>query len=258
MTRRDIDNPEQLLSAYADDGLTADEQRAVDAYLDGNPAERAELEHLRDTLREVKALSPSVRDEPAWGAMTAAISREIDIVEAERDNTLGNRFWRWFRRPGVIAGFGTAAVAAGAIAFFVMRDGGAADTQPTGDQIASIDTEPTRSLIRPAPGPDIASDLDTTTDLDDMDEDELDAMLASFTLEGDDDNGDDVFGDLLIDDDLLSDDALVEWTAEDEGPSYTSGLGVDMFDEPEYDWLDELDEDQIDALDRYLDSIQAG
>ena len=258
MSPRDI-NPEELLSAYADGDLTVDEQRAVEAYLSRDPAARDELERFRDTLREVKSLSPSVRDEPSWDDIAAAISREVDAVEAERANTWPRRLWSWVKRPRVVAGFGMAAVAAAAIAVFVLRSG-SGDTQstqsPPPDQIAAIELDPdfAKSLI-PADG----NRPEQVAELDDLDEAELDALLVGLSLDGDDESQDDVLGDLLgADDDILSPQARDEWTGGDSEIEYATGLGVDMFEEVNYDWLDDLDEDALDALDRYLSSIQAG
>jgi len=74
-----------LLGAYALDALDAGERARVDAYLEGNPSARAEVDELRETAAALALAPVAAANEPAppelWGRIASTIAAEQTAAE---------------------------------------------------------------------------------------------------------------------------------------------------------------------------------
>jgi hypothetical protein len=222
--------PDELLAAYADGGLTADEAAEVEALLARSPEARAELEAIRRLLDEARRAEDAA--EPDWDQMAREIHRACDTAPSAR------RAWLRWPRPALALG-GLAAAAAAAVLFIALRgerDGGGAQRAASAPPVA------------PAPAAASEGDDDALPELrepaiDELDDDEVAALDEELAA---DDLGDDGFiADLLApagDDD-----------GDDEVP--------DVFDDHPLtadELADELPPDAIEKLDRFLAEVSAG
>jgi len=216
--------PQDLLAAYADDGLDAGDRIRVEAYLAAHPEAAAELVALRGLLAEARATAPRPRQEPAWDDMARAIRAACaDQPLGAGASGLLARATAWLRgRPVLAGGLGTALVAAAVILALRAGDGSTPARAPVA--VPAPDAEDDLALAVELPGLEQAwedgSDLDVLATLYDDGEGDGD---------GDDDTADDDDG--L---DLLPDDALPE------------------------ELIDDLSDEELELLDTHLQLNQAG
>lgn len=270
---------DELLSAYAVGGLAPAEAARVEAYLAEHPEARDELDEIARTLAAVRAAEPRPHGEPDWDAMAREIQRAcIDEPGAPRW-----QLWRrlWARRPVALAAAGAVAVA---LAFVLLSRG--EDATPDAERTAAVDP---RNRAAPAGGghdggarvESAAGDADSAGDgassddpadevavadpdlrapvLGDLSSDELERLEDN--LDGEAAPEDAFVADLLAAGrmdgfpDLTVRREIVE-ADDDESPS------IDPFQAPDYlpiDQLaDELPDEAIEAIDRFLAEVQAG
>lgn len=76
-----------LLGAYALDALDAGERARVDAYLEGNPSARAEVDDLRETAAALALAPVAGANEPAppelWDRIASTIAAEQTVAPAD-------------------------------------------------------------------------------------------------------------------------------------------------------------------------------
>jgi anti-sigma-K factor RskA len=117
--RREHEAIEELLGAYALDALEPDDRAAVERYLDGSAAARAEVDLLRETATML-ALAPGP-SEPAppqlWERINAEIDEDAPVVVTPVDITTRRRTVPW-RVAGPVAA--AAAAVIGLLAFQVV------------------------------------------------------------------------------------------------------------------------------------------
>jgi len=275
------DGADELLSAYAVGGLAPAEAARVEAYVASHPEARDELDEIARTLAAVRAAEPRPHGEPDWDAM----AREIQRACTDEPGARWWQLWRrpWARRPVVLAAAGAVAVA---LAFVVLSRGEHAT--PDAKRTAAVDP---RGRAAPAGGghdggarvESAAGDADSADDgssddrgddpadevavadpdlrapvLGDLSSDELDRL--EHTLDGEAAPEDAFVADLLaagrIDGFPDPTDRREIDEDDDESPS------IDPFQAPDYvpiDQLaDELPDEAIEAIDRFLAEVQAG
>jgi hypothetical protein len=271
---------DELLSAYAAGGLAPAEAARVEAYLADHPEARDELDEIARTLAAVRAAEPRPHGEPDWDAM----AREIQRACIDEPGAPWWQIWRrrWSRRPAVLAAAGAVAVA---LAFVVLSRGD--DAAPDAGRSAAVDP---RGRAAPAGGghedgarvESAAGDADAadggaaTSDdpteevavadpdlrapvLGDLSSDELDRLEDA--LDGEAAPEDAFVADLLAAGRIdgfqdATDRREIDDADDDESPS------IDPFRAPDYlpiDQLaDELPDEAIEAIDRFLAEVQAG
>ena len=271
------------------DGLGPDDRARVEQYLAKHPAKQAEVDELQAFISGLRASARaelSRADEPDWSDMRAAIHRACKQADAEtevaalehpaleqkeeqRGNSRIQRLRAWLQslaRPRAVAGLGTVAIAA--VMLVMMLRG--SDTLVPPSQTSNDADNSSRPLERIesyASIPPLEGDI-APLESEQLDEllDRLAAMVTTSKHIAPDPEGDLP----LLDDDLLVDEPTLapeivaewiddEWIDSDIHDLYASGLGLDAFPEPDYDeWLGDLSENDLDALDKYLEEIQAG
>jgi hypothetical protein len=214
--KRDLD---ELMSAWADDprSLSPEERAEVEALVDGSPALRRDAEETRALLGRLRELPPD-GDEPAWDEFARTLRGRIDDAQPGPVRRWLDRWWK--------PAFGLGLVAAAAAVVIVARH----------QQPADAPADPPRTAARapdagvaplPVPGPDLAAPEDTDPFAF--------GAIGEIAAEDLDDR---VVAALGADDDLsLDGDAHPE-----------DGLVPDL----SLDWVDELDDDQIDRVDEWL------
>lgn len=295
MTRRRADGPvddrEELLAAHVTGGLDADEAAEIEALLAESPDARADADEIARLLAEVRAAEPRPAGEPDWGAMARAIQRacaeEGGVAPARADASPGwaerlsparwlaaRRAIRW--PAGVV---GAAAVAASIL--FLTRPSPTATTSPSSGTRAAVDprsaadaraSEPTAATAaEPSAAPSDPVDDDGDDGLAEVlaldplgtalvTDDELADLERA--LDGDLAEARSFIGDLLAD---SPEDGAGADRAAAEGDAQELALDrepVDPFraaDPSALDRLaDELDDQDLEALDRFLAEVHAG
>ena len=270
---------DELLSAYAVGALAPAEAARVEAYLAEHPEARDELDEIARTLAAVRAAEPRPHGEPDWDAM----AREIQRACIDEPGAPWWQIWRrrWSRRPVVLATAGAVAVA---LAFVVLPRGD--DASPDGERSAAVDpggrAAPAggghddgvraKSAAGDAGGAEDGASRDDRTGqvavadpdlrapvLGDLSSDELDRLEDM--LDGAAAPEDAFVADLLaagrVDSfPVLADRRELHEADDDESPA------IDPFQAPDYvpiDQLtDELPDEAIEAIDRFLAEVQAG
>lgn len=284
------DDVAELLAAHAAGGLAPAEAARVEAYLAEHPEARAELDEITRTLAAVRAAEPRPHGEPDWDAM----AREIQRACTGEPGAPWWQVWRlWSRRPVALAASGAVAIA---LVFVALSRGGdstqsrersaavdprygrvapdrggapgageasqgtadddAANSASEGAAIAGADDHGGDDLVAADSYPDLRAPV-----LGDLSNDELerleraldgqaapeDAFVADLLAAGPIDPG---FSDPADRHDLYSE------AEEDEAAA------IDPFQPPDYvpiDQLaDELPDEAIEAIDRFLAEVQAG
>lgn len=216
--KRDRD---QLLALYAAGGLEPVEAEEVEALLAGDASATAELESIRGLLDDVREVAPKPDGEPDWQAISASIREACDAPGF--GTRIRRRVSAKFALPGLVA-----AAAAVAIVIGVTRSGDPAA------RTARIDGGPPAPELAESPPIEIDIDIDVDladgrpAELEELSDDELAAL-------------DESLGD--IEPMLATDDS-------DSEPAQDDSLEV--FDEPEYDWVDDLSEEQLERVAAYL------
>lgn len=247
VSRPTTDSPEELLAAYADDGLDDDERRNVESFLSQNPEHAEELDALREVVAQVRELAPRPQAEPNWDRLAADISRACDEAAAQDAVTWWAKLSRWLQdsfRPRYAVAMAGAAVAI--LALFLFARGYDDDKTPSApDNVAPVlevaDNDPALELEL----------IEDELDLEGLDEIELAEVIAGLE--------DELAADLDLEASLSFEDAS-EWVELDNSiASPGDDLELELFGEPDYDsWLGELSEEDLDALDAYLVAEQAG
>lgn len=232
MTRRSDSPPDDLLAAYADDGLDASERAEVERRLAENPAMHEEVAELRAVIAAVRESAPPPRTEPDWARMAARISAACDEVEARP--TWSRRLRDWLvalaqpRRAVAVAA--VAVAAAGALTLAIMGSGSNSRIETAVD-------------IRPASDGQGAEPTDEELDNEELDNEALD----------DEDFEEDTV--VLPEQLLLLDDELDD-AGDGMGFHRAAGLELDTLAEPDYeDLLDDLSKEELDALDEFLRGV---
>lgn len=303
MKRQRQPAPEELLAAYADDGLHPDERAAVERHLDTHPEARQELDELRATIAQTRSLAPEPASEPDWDRMLRDIGDACDAAAAPDRIGFAARLREWVQgalRPRYAVGL--AVCAAVVLLVLLALDGRDSTTRevadPRGDDqvvepvpdapdapetpetpdapedaVAELATDDIGALTDPA-----TAATTTAADIGALDEPSLDAVLARLDYTGlaepdspadDDDTADD--DDAADADDAAGADSLdplldPELAAEWSTGANSLALAIDtdepadeIFGESDYDaFLNELSEEELDALDDYLDEVKAG
>jgi hypothetical protein len=217
--KRDLD---ELLSAWADDprALSAEERAEVAARVDDSPALQREADDTRALLGKLRDL-PDAGEEPAWDGFERALR---DRLDAERPGPVRRWLARWWR-PAL--GLGLAAAAATVV--IVANHQAPPAPSPTATRTIDAGVTPIATTLD-VPSPPLERD----------DHDDDDAPFA-FGAGGEipaDELDDRVVAALGADEDMnLDGDAQPE-----------DGLVPDL----SLDWIDELDDDQIDRVDQWL------
>jgi anti-sigma factor RsiW len=221
----------ELLTAYADGGVTPEEAAEVEALLTASPEARAELEAIRRVLAEARRAEPGA--DPDWDAMAREIQRACEATPPT-SRLARARAWLW---PRPIIAVGAVGAVAAAIAIAVLGQGGG-NPVPVANEVIAPSPE--------AEEPEVADEDEALPalrepEIDDLMQDEIDQLddqLAASDL------GDDGFiADLL--------DGTDPGTGDDE-PT------IDAFAEPGYLSADELSDDEIEAMDQFLAEVSAG
>jgi len=242
----------ELLAAHASGGLDAAEAARVEQHVAAHPEARAELEEIERTLAEVRAAAPRPSGEPDWDAMAREVRRACDDQPAAR------RSW-W--RPALAAGL--AGAAAIALLFSVTRDEVPGSDAEHGPRAAAPEPalQPRVDAVEdPGQDPDDApADLRAPV-LADLSGDELEQL--EIALDDRDEPGDAFVADLLRADPVASPVAAMEPDDGREPADDDEAPGIDPFQPPDYlpidEMADQLPDDAIEAIDRYLAEVQAG
>ena len=286
--RGQVAEPADLLAAHAAGGLDPEEAARVQEYVAAHPAARAELDEIARTLAEVRAAEPRLASaEPDWDAM----AREIRLACGDEPDgpPPGWRFWRWrATRPAALAAVGGLAIAVAIVALARSHEGTMA---PEGDEAATARARADASGAATEVSPDRGdrgdggdgSDRDDGGDhaddgapgadaLADLSGDELDRLERSL----DHDEPEDAFvADLLAAgradpgsaDVAELDPAMAERAAGADPAGAPSDAdsdepAIDAFEPPDDlpidELADQLPDDAIDAIDRFLAEVHAG
>jgi hypothetical protein len=269
----------QLLAAHAAGGLSPAEAAKVEAYLVAHPEARAELDEIGRLLDDVRAAQPRERDaEPDWNAMAREISAACDAAPPARSS------W-WRRLPARPVALATTGALAVVVAIAVLSRG---DVPSRGNELSRGDetTRPGRETAATAPSPE-AAQPDRAAAANAADEVMADEALAELR--------DPVLGDLSgeelerlerdLDREAAPEDAFVgellaaglseaapefnDAAAERTGHAAESDLAfdddapaIDPFQPPDYlpidEMADELPDEAIEAIDRFLAEAHAG
>jgi hypothetical protein len=270
--RRRVD---RLLAAHASGGLDPAEARAVNDEVAGDPALRAELDEIAGTLAAVRAARPRPTEEPDWDAMAREIGRACDDSAPPATPRGLRRFWP--ARPAAALTLTAAGAAALAVAIAIA---GRLDREPDPPRPQSA------QATAPAPRAGEVAAAEAVVDP---------AAEPAERDDDDDDEGEDALPDLGPGLDALSGDELAaferaldrEGAAEDAfvadllaGPAETGTRSavealrdggddgdddepaIDPFRPPDAlsidDLADELPDEALDAIDRFLAEVQAG
>jgi hypothetical protein len=287
----------ELLAAHATGGLAPQEAAEVEAYLAAHPEARAELDDIAGALAALReaALRPS--GEPDWDAMAAEIRRACAEHRPPPRGRLGRRLgavrraltlsggpgagWRP-ARPAVFA----ATMAAGAalaivVVFAISRPdrapvspatgaapiarGSAEDVDPrlepdvddAGDTLADDpDAEPDDVRAADQPYPELREPV-----LGDLSGEELERLEHALARE--ERPADAFVADLLgASLDAPSADDRIAGATDDRDDDRDESPAIDPFQPPDYlsadDMADELPDEALDAIDRFLAEVQAG
>ncbi len=189
-------------------------------------------QHDDPLLSEIKQLQREHRraHEPNWDAMAAAISAECDAVEHQRQTSWITRLFSW--RPLY---YGAAAVAVMALVLVGVSSQMARGSLNTADL----------SITLPAPKHDVPPATPTTpllrtAELSELDDAELDRLSDGLRSVFEAEDADWLGG---------ADSASADLIAPDDS----------VLPEPNYEqFVDDLTEDQLDAVDSFLDSVKTG
>jgi len=134
----------ELLTAYVDGvaELPVDERHAVETWLAGDPAARADAAAVQGLLGRLRALPPSDGDEPDWAAMERSIRQAVDAVPPRP----------WWRRWQWLVPAMTCATAAAVLVVVWPRTSPVAVTAPVGPAVRGEPrpTPPTAPEAAPA------------------------------------------------------------------------------------------------------------
>ncbi|HWM88180.1 MAG TPA: hypothetical protein VNO33_20140, partial [Kofleriaceae bacterium] len=206
-------------------------------------------EEIERTLAEVRAAAPRPSGEPDWDAMAREIRRACD------DQPVARRSW-W--RPALAASL--AGAAAIAILIGVTRDEAPGSrTEQAPRATAPVPVQPRVDAVEdPVEDPD-ADELRAPV-LADLSGDELEQL--EIALDDRDEPGDAFVADLLRADPVASPVAAMEPDDGREPADDDEAPGIDPFQPPDYlpidEMADQLPDDAIEAIDRYLAEVQAG
>jgi len=277
----------ELLSAHAAGGLAPAEVARVEAYLAEHPEARAELDEIARTLAAVRAAEPRPRGEPDWDAMAREIQRDC----AGEPGAPWWQLWRlWSRRPVALAATGAVAIA---LAFVAVSRGGDSTRE---DRTAAVDPRDHRSAPSGGAGETGAGETGAGETGAGTADDAANGAGDSGGSPGDERLADahpdlraPVLGDLssdelerlerALDDQAAPEDAFVAdlLAAGPTDPGFSDpadhrnlyseaeedeAAALDPFQPPDYvpidELADELPDEAIDAIDRFLAEVQAG
>jgi anti-sigma factor RsiW len=235
-----------LLAAYADGGLSGAERARVESLLETDAGARAELAALRQVINATRAAQPRPSAEPAWDEMAAAIRAACERQAPTRSPGLTARIGAWARRllrPRFAAP--VVAVAAAVVLFAVWS--GSSDRDPARRDAPTVAQQPAPTT----PDDTVPGVMLRASEVEDLDSAELDALLATLgpaSMDPDDDEA----AREAVDDVTLPDDVVAEWVLAEAAP-VSEPAETDLFGVPDYGTLlDELSEEEIDALDAFL------
>lgn len=239
--------PEELLAAYADDGLEPEERALVEHFLTQNPSSARELDELQSVVERLREHACAERTGPApsWDAMAADIRRGCDQAEAARARRWPVRLRTRLRRlftPGPALALGAAVMATAAL-LLVIRHWGKGGHEPQIDrndpaQLVRSDVQttdepamvPTRSLV-PAIRPPVDNAVLVDEPMIGAFPDDLHAAFD--TIDGE-----------VMDGELMEN---VEWLADDM--ALLTGLELDVLAEPTYeDSLEDMSDATLEEL----------
>ena len=290
------DEPEELLAAHVTGGLDAREAAEVEALLAESPEARAEADAIARLLAQVRAAEPRTADEPDWSSMASAIQRacaeEGGEAPAPSPVAAGRPGWaerlhpaRWLAaRRSIRWPAGVVGAAAVAAAFlFLTRPSPTATTslatERTGaDARAAADARATDRATMPA----VEASPDQSDDIDDGADDlAFDPLASPADRSADPGEGDEMagleraFGGGLAEEDSFIADLLADSPEEGAGATADRAAAEDGAQELALDddpvdpfraadpsaldrLADELDDQDLEALDRFLAEVHAG
>jgi hypothetical protein len=125
---------EELLAAFADDGLCGREREEMTEHIAGCAACAAEVRSIRALLGEVRRAPPGEqRDDAFFRDFARDVRQAYDKAEQAEQKGL----WAWLRRPALVAG--VCAVAAGALGVaLVVRRAPGPDARPASRPIPEV------------------------------------------------------------------------------------------------------------------------
>jgi hypothetical protein len=252
----------ELLAAHAAGGLSPAETAEVEAYLAVHPEARAELDQIGRLLDDVRAAQPRVQDsEPDWDAMAREIGAACDAAPPAR--------WWWRRLPARPVALATAGALAVVVAIAVLSRGDQ-PTRPAGETAATTtppreSAQPDRAAATEAPDQDAALAELRDPVLGDLSGEELELLERDLDREA---APEDAFvGELLAaglpepapestDEAERTGGAESDLAFDDDAPA------IDPFQPPDYlpidEMADELPDEAIEAIDRFLAEAHAG
>lgn len=239
--------PEELLAAYADDGLEPDERAAVERFVAGDPSSARELNELQTVVERLREHARAERTgtDPSWEVMAADIRRACNEVEAARARRWPALLRRGLRRlftPRPALALGAAAMAAAALLLVLHHGDAGDDTQQTGrsgpEQLAHASSHAPDAPITDRSSSPTAVTRSAVGEPAPMDEPTLglvpDELHAAF----------DTIDSEAADGELMEN---VEWLADDM--ALLTGLELDVLAEPMYeDFLEDVSEETLDEL----------
>jgi hypothetical protein len=255
----------ELLAAHAAGGLTPAETAEVEAYLATHPDARAELDQIGRLLDDVRAAQPRDREsEPDWNAMAREIGAACDAAPPARS-------WWWRRLPARPVALATGGALAVVVAIAVLSRGDQA-TRPAAETAAT--TAPPREAAPPDQAVETEADADMDAELaelrdpvlGDLSGEELERLERDLDREAADEDA--FVGELLAaglpEPAPESTDEVAERTgrAESDLAFDDDAPAIDPFQPPDYlpidEMADELPDEAIEAIDRFLAEAHAG
>lgn len=239
--------PEELLAAYADDGLEPEERAAVERFVAGDPSSARELNELQSVVERLREHARAERTgtAPSWEAMAADIRRACNEAEAARARRWPARLRRGLHRlftPRPVLALGAGVMAAAALLLVLHRGNAGDDTQQTGrsgpEQLAHSSSHAPGAPITDrssSPAPVTRSAVGEPAPVDEptlgLVPDELYAAFDTLDSE-------------TADGELMEN---VEWLADDM--ALLTGLELDVLAEPMYeDFLEDVSEETLHEL----------
>ena len=136
----DVEERRELINAYIDGELPAEEALRVSLWLDDNPGALRVVEHVR----HIDDLLGSYEDEPVPPDFAASVFAAVGVGRARREGRVFHM--AWYRRP--LASAAAVLLAVGATAFVMQRgsENGVVVPQPTTDVVSVLQNVPADEL----------------------------------------------------------------------------------------------------------------
>ena len=262
MTSHASPTPEELLAAYADDGLEPAEIARVEAYLAQHPDARSQVDDIRALLTSVREHPPRPQVEPDWTAMSVDIANACD--EAAPAGWWA-RLRAWLATPrNAVGAIGLVAAAAVLLALAFNWPG----SDSAGPGVAQDEIRAPGETDGDGDDPALEQALDDALadglaalegDVEDLDDEVLDTLFEALDPTAVDMEEEQELA--LAGERVLSEDVLADWLGS-EDPLGSESIddeydadALDSFDDS--DWLEDLSERELDQLDSVITEMMA-